>query len=483
LAAFSPALLGCAADAPAPTPQRPTQNAGAFTMMISPMDGTAVIVSKAAGVYYTGWSSAAQGSGASTVTLHTPQDQVSFVDANGVCHSNGGPSCNVSMTGPNKCMVCTTCNACNGLLPTTLPCGTRGTFCAPIAMVNNFGFALPDVVLQLANHATETRNSITSCSDSATLGGGRCASDPDNARKVDSMSSALTSPVSGCSYCYGNRSALTSANLGLRDAVLPNSQANNTDKLALNLSSDAQFGVDVLVEYPGPTINSVAIDDVGVSATCATINLTNVTVAGGGFGPQGSCTAVTCPVSGIPGSGYVMDFVSQTGMGGGQPFGAMANTTVWSDNTANATLGTTNLGSTSVARITTPSSGTSALSAPFTVCPAHGNLDHFALALLTPNPTANGLITFAVVAQDANGARVANEAGSVALTMMRNGSVYFSGQFVFSTPNSNPASYTWTMMDNGAHNFANGAQVGMPGAYHLTATLGPATGFVDFTVN
>ena len=482
-AAISPALFGCGAETPAPVPQRPTQTAGAFTMMISPMEGRAAIVQQSSAVYYTGWSTATKGTGPSTVTPSTDQNGVSYVDSNGVCRSNMGSLCNVATTGANRCSNCTTCNACNGMLPSMLPCATPGTFCAPSALVSNFSYPLPDVVVQLANRATDMRNSIRSCSDSAFLGGGQCAQDSANAAKVDSSTSSLTSPVAGCSYCYSNRATLTSANLGLRDALLPGASAHNVDKFALNLSNANAFGIDGLIEYAAPTIDSVSIDDVGVPASCATINITNVKVTGGGFGPPGGCMPNGCAVSGIPGSGYVLDFVRQTGMGGGTPFGPIANTTIWSDKAANATLGTTTVGSTCVARITTPSSGTSALSPTFSVCSGHGNLDHFGLVVLTPTPVANGLLTFTLVAQDSNNARVTNTTGAVTLTMTRNGSTMSAGNFVFVTPNANPANYSWVGADNGGHIFTNGARAGMSGSYRITATQGAVTGSVDFTVD
>ena len=476
---FAPILGLCACGAEAPVGYTPAHSpAGEFTMVIYPQDGRAAIVSKSAGVYYTGWSVATRGTGASTVTLSTPQNQVSYVDAGGVCHSNGGPTCNVSMTGPNKCMVCSNCNACNGMLPTTAPCGTPGTFCAPIQMVSNFGFALPDVVLQLANRATDTRNSITSCTDSSTYAGGQCAQDADNAKKVDSATSSLTSPVAGCSYCYGNRPSLTAATLGLRDAMLPG--ATSTDKIALRLTNSVAFNIDGLINYATPIIDSVALDDVGVPVSCATINLTNATVTGGGFGPPGACTTTACAVSGIPGSGSVLDFVRQ---GDNVVFGPIANTTVWSDSSAAAVVGTTMVGSTAKARITAPSTGASVLSNVFNICPPHGPLDHFGLAIGTPAPGTNSTFTFSLVAQDANNMRVTNASGAVTLTMTRNGAMGNAGTFLFVTPNANPANYSWTGADSGGHRFTGGARTGASGSYRITATQGSVTGSVDFTVD
>jgi hypothetical protein len=442
-------------------------NGASYRLYVVPEEGRFELVPLAppeyVSVFYTNFAQAPAGSGANTVSLHTSQTMSTYTNGAGVCFSGG------AMGGAG-------CAA----LPVGSPCRNVRTACAIIQAVNNYANPLPDVIVQLANRATDTRNSITACGDN---GGafGQCAANTLNASKVDSSTtSALTSPVgsgaTGCSFCYNNASQLTLPDQeGLRDALLPGAEptAMSTDTVMFVLTNDNAFGVDVITNYASPYAQSqVTLDDVGSHPSCASTGATVITVGGGGFGPPAGCTTTTCPASGLPATGYLIDFPRSNGA---VILAPEMGSVVWSDNSVSAVISSAAMGGGQyAARIRTPlnTAGVTTASGAFTVCNVVGMLDHFGVATIgNPNPRAGDTITFGVVAFDNMNVRIKGYLGTITMSVTPEGTFNV------------PTTYTFVVSDKGGHKFINGLHVAMAGAHTLSVTDGMGhTGSVMFTV-
>jgi hypothetical protein len=450
-----------------------------YLMEVHPMEGRVELIALAPPPWvplnYSSWAIATSGTGANTVTLHTPsQNSVTYTDGTGVCHSNG-------TTGGGGC------GARAGA------CLNNHTFCAPVQLTNNFTDALPDVILQAANNASDTRNAITACGDGGDKGQcfsqGTCNNaDPTqssgNAAKVDCANSALSSPVgsgsTGCSYCYGNAGAITGgSNDGIRDVVLNGVAPGNLslDTLALVLSNDNSFGVTLTANYDTPFMDqTVTLDESGTPVTCATPGFTNVTATGGGFGPPAGCTNSNCqPLSGGPfNSSYIMDFVKN----GGTPIFSATNV-VWSDNKVQGIVSSSATGQGSFGvRIRTPFNTTGVLTSPtaFQLCQGGGDLDHFNVTV-SGNPQRNHNYTFTVVAIDTTGGLKSNFTGTITMTI---------SEQKFNTSGTTTETYTFVAADNGSHRFTNEAFSAVAGTHTISvtdnATPTPHTGSVTYNV-
>ena len=247
---------------------------------------------------------------------YTDQNQVTFVDSNGQCTSNG------TIGG-------------NGCLTIQPPCTTPGTFCAPVQLTSNVTFGatiggMPDVVLQIAN-AANAPNPVTGCVDDTRSGNvgrqGLCKY--NGAAKVDATSSNLTSIITGngttsfgCSWCYGNAFKLANnsnytSKSGLKNVMVSGLDSTlediYTDTLAMDLTNNSNTTIVITVRYSIPTL------DVSNGRACGTINgmvvpgivmtngstnvckyqvgMTKITATGGAFGPPNSCLAQTPPTS------------------------------------------------------------------------------------------------------------------------------------------------------------------------------------------
>src|SRR5262249_4638078 len=87
------------------------------------------------------------------VRLFTDQTKITYVDrANGFCHQNGATTCSFTWGAP---------------------CNVAGTFCAPIQVASNYGFPLPDAVIQISNPAGGS-NAATGCEDNTSNQFGLC---------------------------------------------------------------------------------------------------------------------------------------------------------------------------------------------------------------------------------------------------------------------------------------------------------------------
>jgi hypothetical protein len=256
------------------------------------------------------------------VSLFTDQNQVTYVDGTNTCYSNGS-----TFTGDPSC---------GGKLPVGDVCRNQHTFCGPIQMVSALTFgqtvgAMPNVVLQVAPAEMPSSNAVQGCNDQDPAGAassahGLCAF--QNATKVDDpTTSNLTSPIPGngvsnfgCSYCYGNQAAAIAAGKpGLQDVVLSGTNAAmasiNTDKVVLVLQNDTDLNLSFTVRYALPALDpagsQIAYDNAGAPTTCLTRGTSRMTITGGSFGPPGACLTGTppasCPQSGAPGTGYVLN--------------------------------------------------------------------------------------------------------------------------------------------------------------------------------
>ncbi|HJZ86049.1 MAG TPA: hypothetical protein VKN99_12810 [Polyangia bacterium] len=318
--------------------------------------------------------------GSGTLNLFTDPTKLTFVDANGQCHSNNG-----------------SCTGTGGHAPPPVDnCANVNTFCSPLQIVSNMTFgqsvgAMPDVVT-LVGQAAGQANQINSCADfsgsQVTAGqAGQCFL--TGPAKVDASTSDLTSSIgsgsTGCSYCYGN--AINASNGGLpalADAVLssdtnpPNATLKGlfTDTLIMNLANSNAFSVTLTVRWSSPTLDTpgsqIQLIDPNTGSPpnplCATPGSTLAIVTGGAFGPPGSCLNTTQPpttcdpfTDGTPGANYTVSF---TGVG------SPVTPTFWSDTEVDVTVP---MGATS-GRITinTPL-GSVGSTDTYTVCTGGGN--------------------------------------------------------------------------------------------------------------
>jgi hypothetical protein len=444
-------------------------NGAAYRLYIVPEEGRFELVPLAppeyVSVFYTNFAQAPAGSGANTVSLHTSQTMSTYTNSNGVCFSAGG------MGGPG-------CAA----LPAGSPCTNTRTACAIIQAVNNYANPLPDVIVQLANRATDTRNAIQSCGDN---GGafGQCAANAVDAFKVDSAFSSLTSAVgsgaTGCSFCYNNASQLTLPDQeGLRDALLPGAEptAMSTDTFLFVLQNDTAFGVDVITHYAQPFLDAnVQLDDEGSVPGCATTGSTRVIATGGGLGPPAACTTTTCLASGAPATGYLLDF-QRNGVGIIQP--PQGGTVIWSDNRVSGVVTASAMaGGRYGVRVRTPfnTTGVTTNRDAFGLCNNVLAMNHFGVAVIG-TPTSGSDFTFGVVAFDVNNTRVTNYAGTITVTLTPEGSFNFAGA----------PTYTFPATDRGGHTFTNGGHINATGMHTLSVTDNasptPHTGSVTFNV-
>jgi hypothetical protein len=446
-------------------------------MYVDPQKGTFDLIPLAppdyVSLFYTNFATAPAGSGSNTVSLHTSQTMSTYTNSSGVCFSGGamgGAGCTALAAGS--------------------PCRNARTACAIVQAVNNFANPLPDVVVQLANRSTDTRNSVASCGDN---GGafGQCASNTNNATKVDSSSSSLTSAVgsgsTGCSFCYNNASDSTvGSQPGLRDALLPGSEpaGMSTDTWMFVLQNDNAFGVDIFTHYATPFLEqsagAVTLDDDGFTPTCVTKSGTTITATGGGFGPPSGCTTSSCPSSGSPASGYTVDFVQSNN---GTIVPALSGSVVWSDNSVTAGIdGTAQQNQGYALRVRTPlnTTGVTTSSPAFTVCQGAGAIDHFGVNV-QGNPRAGRSLTFNVVAFDSQNHRVANYTGTITVSITPDGTFNFTGAPSYTFTSGNGGNF-----DNGAHKFQNGVTPTNTGSHTISVTdnaMNPHTGSVTFTVN
>lgn len=255
-----------------------------------------------------------------SIRLYTDQTKVTFVDKNGACYQNGHPGCNFVWG---------------------KPCDKANVFCAPLQIVSNYTFggsigALPDVVMQIANTAGGL-NTVNGCYDNSSNNFGICAT--TGTSKVDSPYSNLTSPITGagfsncnnstcpCSYCYGNQTNVIGAGVnGLQNVVMSGLNSTmaeyNTDVLALQLDNANGVGITLTIIYALPKTNAtgtqLTFKNGLTNVNCVTPGVTIVSVAGGGFGPPGSCFSSTpptiCPVTAsIPLPTYQILFPASNG--------------------------------------------------------------------------------------------------------------------------------------------------------------------------
>jgi hypothetical protein len=428
-------------------------------MYVDPQKGTFDLIPLAppdyVSIFYTNFATAPSGSGSNTVSLHTSQTLSTYTNSMGVCFSGG------AMGGAG-------CAA----LPGGSPCRNARTACAIVQAVNNFANPLPDVIVQLSNRATDTRNRVVSCGDN---GGafGQCAANTNNANKVDNANSSLTSAVgsgsTGCSFCYNNASdATVASNPGLRDALLPGSEpaGMSTDTWMFVVNNDNAFGVDIFTHYARPFLQqnagAVTLDDSGFTPSCATKAGTIITAVGGGFGPPSGCTTSSCPSSGSPASGYVVDFLQSNNM-----TVVPALNVVWSDNTVSALIdGTAQQNQGYALRVRTPfnTTGVTTASPAFTVCQGAGAIDHFGVSVQDDARVGRNLI-FNVVAFDSQNHRVSNYAGTITVSITPDGTLNFAGapNYTFTTGNAGN-------FDNGAHKFLNGVTPTNRGSHTISVT-------------
>jgi len=443
-------------------------------MLVDPQKGTFDLVPLAppdyVSLFYTNFATAPSGTGSNTVTIALNQTMSTYTNSSGVCFSGG------AMGGAG-------CSA----LPANSPCRNLRTACGIVQATNNFANPLPDVVVQLSNRAADTRNSVVSCGDSNGAFG-QCASNAANANKVDSAStssitSAIGSGSTGCSFCYNNASQVGS-NTGLRDALLPGSEpaALSTDTWLFVLTNDNAFGVDIFTYYARPYLEpSVTLDDGGITPSCATRAGTIITGTGGGMGPPNGCSTSSCPSSGTPASGYIVDFVQSNNTAIIIP--AAPNSVTWSDNQVSAAIDiTANQNQSYAMRVRTPlnTAGVTTASPAFSVCQGSGAIDHFAISI-QGNPRAGRVMTFTVVAEDNQNRRIGNYTGTITVSISPDGSLNFSGapNYTFTTGNGGG-------FDNGSHKFTNGATPTNSGSHTISVTdnaMNPHTGSVTFNVN
>jgi len=442
-------------------------NGAAYRMLIDPQKGTFDLIPLAppeyVSVFYTNFAMAPSGTGSNTVRIALDQTMSTYTNSAGVCYSGG-------VVGGAGCAA----------VPVGSPCRNLRTACAIVRAVNNFSEPLPDVIVQLANRATDTRNSIVSCADN---GISQCAANPNNARKVDSSTSALRSAVgtgaTGCSFCYNNASdATVVANPGLRDALLPGAEPTgmSTDIFQFVLTNDNAFGVDVITNYARPFAQpQVTLDDLGSTPSCASTGVTLVTASGGGFGPPSGCTAASCPASGTNATGYTVDFVRNDGSVTAVP---QPGSVVWSDNAVSAAVSSATMAAGRWGmRIRTPfnTTGVQTAGGAFALCNAVLALDHFGVAV-QGNPRAGDDINFGVVAFDVNNARIKSYAGTITMSLVPEGTFNGGNTYTF-IPQGMPNP------DNGGHKFRNGAHVNVSGSHTLSVTDGMGhTGSTTFMV-
>jgi len=197
------------------------------------------------------------------------------------------------------------------------------------------------------------------------------------------------------------------------------------------------------------------------------------------MGPPNGCTTSSCPASGSPASGYIVDFVQSNNPAIIIP--AAPNSVTWSDNTVSAIIDTSATQNQGYAmRVRTPfnTGGVTTSSPAFSVCQGAGAIDHFSISVLG-NPRRNRPMTFTVVALDASNRRVATYAGTITVSISPDGTLNFAG-----APN-----YTFTVgsgssFDNGSHRFTDGATPTATGPHTLSVTDGMGhTGSVSFSVS
>jgi hypothetical protein len=447
-------------------------NGASYRMLVDPQKGTFDLIPLAppdyVSIFYTNFATAPSGTGSNTVSLHTSQTMSTYTNSMGVCFSGG------AMGGAG-------CTA----LPAGSPCRNARTACAIVQAVNNFADPLPDVIVQLSNNASDTRNSVVSCTDN---GGafGQCNSNANNANKVDNANSTLTSAIgsgsTGCSFCYNNASdATVGSNPGLRDALLAGSEPTgmSTDTWAFVLTNDNPFGVNIFTYYARPYLEpNVTLSDGGTTPACATTAGTIITATGGGMGPPSGCTTSSCPASGTPATGYIVDFVQSNMTSIIIP--AAPGSVTWSDNTVSAQIDTTaNQNQGYAMRVRTPlnTTGVMTSSPAFSVCQGAGAIDHFGVSV-QGNPRRNQAMTFTVIAEDASNRRIPTYAGTITVSISPDGTLNFTGQ-----PN-----YTFTVgqggtFDNGSHKFTGGATPTASGQHTISVTDNMGhTGSVSFSV-
>ena len=344
------------------------------------------------------WGSSGCLPSSNAVRLHSDQSKVTYCNALGACNTAGST-----------------------VTVSSAPCNGSQVFCAPLTLVSNFAYALPNVIVQItsAGQPTDAGQTVLSCLDpSGALG--LCASGPTaDQNKVKSGSTttytgAIGSYPNDCSYCYGNASQAASASPGQLHAVLPGLYPNgllyNTDTVALQLAHDDRFFVVFNVLYTTPNFISgaevgattaVSYTNPGMSGgkPCAVAGVSQVTLAGQGFGPPDQCfqQGLSCPTSGQPHTGYSVTLPTSGTVA--------AAATSWSDTRITFTVPAT--AASGHVTVTTPAGSVSSdgtVVPDLVVCPSTGGAAaKLVLSTQTSTVTAGGSFSVTGTLVDANG--------------------------------------------------------------------------------